>query len=459
MPLPLPGLALPTRRAGLPTPIGDFSTTESDVTTTRRLAHCGWCTALLAAVALLVNGCSSADQTVVVTEYVTPGASTGPVTVTPLPTAATTDATAPATGALSRVRVSADPKFGSTDVPPTEPVTITAFNASITDLTAVSKTDNTVLSGTISDDGGTWTLGERMSYATTYTLTGSAVGSDGAPVPIEGQISTVDPGETMRASVQLAEGGTYGVATPIIITFAGEVTDKAAAEATFMVTTDKGFVEGSWAWLQDEDIQGTGVKQSRAHYRTRDYWPGNTTVTVTAALYGVDLGDSWGREDITRTFTIGRSQIVKADVNSFHLVVLVDGAVVKNYPVSYGRSTDDPELETRSGIHVVQEKFDSFTMCNPKYGYCGFVANWAVRISNNGEFIHENAAVIDSLGKENVSHGCVNMSPADAKDFYDSALYGDPVEVTGTSTQLSTADGDIFDWTYSFEQWKSFSAL
>ena len=131
--------------------------------------------------------------------------------------------------------------------------------------------------------------------------------------------------------------------------------------------------------------------------------------------------------------------------------MLVDGAVAKNYPVSYGRNTDDPELETRSGTHVVQEKFDSFTMCNPKYGYCGFIANWAVRISNNGEFIHENAAVIDSLGNANVSHGCVNMSPADAKDFYDNALYGDPVEVTGTSTQLSPADGDIFDWTYDYD--------
>ena len=430
------------------------------MTTTRRSPACPVLRAiLLTAVAVLVTACSGAEQTVVVTEYVTPGASTAPVTIEPLPTAETTGATAPAAEALSRVRISANPKFGSTDVPPTERVTITAFNATITDLTAVSTTDDTTLSGTISDDGGTWTLGERMSYAATYTLTGTAAGSDGATVPIEGQISTVDPGDTQRAAFQLAEGGTYGVATPIIITFAGQVTDKAAAEATFTVATDKGPVEGSWAWLQDEDIQGTGVKQSRAHYRTRDYWPGNTTVTVAAALYGADLGDGWGREDITRTFTIGRSQIVKADVSSFRLVVLVDGAVAKNYPVSYGRNTDDPELETRSGTHVVQEKFDSFTMCNPKYGYCGFIANWAVRISNNGEFIHENAAVIDSLGKENVSHGCVNMSPADAKDFYDNALYGDPVEVTGTSTQLSPADGDIFDWTYSYDQWKSFSAL
>jgi hypothetical protein len=38
-------------------------------------------------------------------------------------------------------------------------------------------------------------------------------------------------------------------------------------------------------------------------------------------------------------------------------------------------------------------------------------------------------------------------------------MYGDPVEVTGTGVQLSPADGDIADWTYSWEQWKDLSAL
>ena len=356
-------------------------------------------------------------------------------------------------------RFTSSPKFGSTDLAPVDPVTITAFNATIDEITAVSETDGTVLTGAVSEDGGTWTLTDRMAYATNYRITGTATDRTGNPVPIEGNLGTIDPGETTRAAFQLADGGTYGVATPIIITFSGQVTDKAAAQETFAVTTDRGGIEGSWGWLQDEDIQGTGVKQSRAHYRTKDYWPADTSVTVTANLYGVNLGTGWGREDISKSFTIGRSQVVKADVNSFRLIVLVNGAVTKNYPVSYGRNTDDPELETRSGTHVVQEKFDSFTMCNPKYGYCGFIANWAVRISNNGEFIHENAAVVPSLGIANVSHGCVNMGPADAKDYYDSALYGDPVEVTGTSTQLGPSDGDIFDWTYDYDTWVSFSAL
>jgi len=43
---------------------------------------------------------------------------------------------------------------------------------------------------------------------------GSATAADGSTVPIEGQLSTVDPGETMRATFQLAEGGVYGGGHP-----------------------------------------------------------------------------------------------------------------------------------------------------------------------------------------------------------------------------------------------------
>ena len=56
-------------------------------------------------------------------------------------------------------------------------------------------------------------------------------------------------------------------------------------------------------------------------------------------------------------------------------------------------------------------------MCNPQFGYCNVPEKWAVRINNNGEFIHENAAVEKAglLGNANVSHGCINMSAKDAR--------------------------------------------
>ena len=98
-------------------------------------------------------------------------------------------------------------------------------------------------------------------------------------------------------------------------------------------------------------------------------------------------------------------------------------------------------------------------MCNPHYGYTNVPEHWAVRISNNGEFIHANPDTVGDQGNTNVSHGCVNLSADNAEAYYDSAIYGDPVEVTGTNVQLSAADGDIFDWTVSWSEWQALSAL
>jgi lipoprotein-anchoring transpeptidase ErfK/SrfK len=97
-------------------------------------------------------------------------------------------------------------------------------------------------------------------------------------------------------------------------------------------------------------------------------------------------------------------------------------------------------------------------MCNPQYDYCNVEEHWAVRINNNREFIHANPQVTAYLGKANVSHGCVNMSMKDAEEFYNMVLYGDPVEVTNTGVDMTPADW-IYDWIYTPEEWKNFSAL
>ena len=76
-------------------------------------------------------------------------------------------------------------------------------------------------------------------------------------------------------------------------------------------------------------------------------------------------------------------------------------------------------------------------MCNPEFDYCNVEEKWAVRINNNGEFIHENPLTTPYLGKENVSHGCVNMGVGDAEEYYNSAIYGDPVEVTNTGVPMT----------------------
>ncbi len=160
-------------------------------------------------------------------------------------------------------------------------------------------------------------------------------------------------------------GPSSGVAAPINVAFGVEPEDRAAIQKLVTITTVPA-VEGAWGWVPQDDGRWAMV------YRTRDYWPAGTTVHVDAKLYGVKFNDtSYGASDITSDFTIGRNQVVIADVNSHELVVQQNGATVASYPASYGRGEDtgDPNLITRSGIHVVNEFFETKLMSNPRYGY------------------------------------------------------------------------------------------
>jgi lipoprotein-anchoring transpeptidase ErfK/SrfK len=104
-------------------------------------------------------------------------------------------------------------------------------------------------------------------------------------------------------------------------------------------------------------------------------------------------------------------------------------------------------------------KHPIYSMSNPRYNYTDVNVPWAVRISNNGEFIHGLAASMWAQGKKNISHGCLNLSPANAKAYYDGVLTGDPIEIEGSTQQLGPHDGDYSDWTYSWADWTAKSAL
>ena len=157
-------------------------------------------------------------------------------------------------------------------------------------------------------------------------------------------------------------------------------------------------------------------------------------------------------------FQIGRRQVVKAEVSSHRIQVVTDAGVIMDFPCSYGEA-DKARNVTRNGIHVVTEKYADFYMSNPAAGYSNAHERWAVRISNNGEFIHANPSSAGAQGNSNVTNGCINLSTGDAEEYYGSAIYGDPVEVTGSSIQLSYSDGDIWDWAVDWDTWVSMSAL
>ncbi len=348
--------------------------------------------------------------------------------------------------------VTGSPAIDSTDISPSQGLTVSVDKGKITDL-ALNRADGSAVSGSLNADGTVWTLGEVLGYGKTYTLVGHAVGTDNKTVPIEGSYTTVEPADTVRTTVSPGDNEVVGVAAPVWVVFGVEPADRAAVEKAVSITTTPA-VEGAWAWIQHDDgLWGLD-------YRPKNYWPSGTQVHVEAKVYGVDFGNGyWGREDVTSDFTIGRNQVVVADVNSHELVIKQDGNTVATYPASYGRGADDGDanLVTRSGTHVVMEKFETKLMSNPNYGYSNLPEKWAVRISDNGEFIHANPNSVDAQGNTNVTHGCVNLSLDDAKAYYDSVLFGDPVEVSGTDVALGPEDGDIYDWAIPWEEWTGLS--
>jgi lipoprotein-anchoring transpeptidase ErfK/SrfK len=343
------------------------------------------------------------------------------------------------------------PADAANDVVPIAPVSVVVSDGWF-QKAALTNSAGKAVAGAFNQDRTVYTTTEPLGYDTTYSWSGSVVGHDGKAVPVTGKFTTVAPSKKIGGSFQLADGQTVGVAVPIIIQFDAPISDKAAVEKALTITTNPP-VEGSWAWLPDEQ-QG-----ARIHYRTREYYPAGATVNVEAKFYGLPFGDgAFGSDDISLHFQIGRRQVVKAEVTSHRIQVVTDAGVIMDFPCSYGEA-DKARNVTRNGIHVVTEKYSDFYMSNPAAGYNHAHERWAVRISNNGEFIHANPSSSGAQGNTNVTNGCVNLSTEDAQQYFGSAIYGDPVEVTGSTIQLSYSDGDIWDWAVDWDTWVAMSAL
>lgn len=356
----------------------------------------------------------------------------------------------PAAPAVPAAKVTFTPGNGTGDVSPTAQVSVSVADGRI-DQVVLSNPNGKQVTGTFDAARSKFTVNEALGYGVTYTWSGTAIGTDNKPVPIDGKFTTVNPKATSPATINIGDGQEVGIAAPIILQFKGHIDDKAAVEKALTVTTTPA-TEGSWAWLPDAN------GGSRVHWRPREYWAPGTAVHVGAKLYGLDMGSGlFGDSDLTSDFKIGRSQIVKGHAPTHRVQVVRDGDTVFDFACSYGEGNEDRNV-TRSGIHVVTEKYEDFTMSNPPF-YTNAREHWAVRISNNGEFIHANPESLNAQGSSNVTNGCINLSPTDAQAYFPTALYGDPVEVTGTRIQLSAADGDIYDWTIDYDDWKAMSAL
>ncbi|WP_051298182.1 L,D-transpeptidase [Brevibacterium album] len=303
-----------------------------------------------------------------------------------------------------------------------------------------------------------WASSADLVTGASYQWTATTVAPDGSEHTSTGTVTTPETTavEELTAKTVISDGETVGIGAPVIVMFNSTIPESARddieARLSVEVTDEDGEpveVEGSWGWLYDTD----GI--SRVHYRPKEFWPAHVDVSVNLPLEGVEYSDRWyGKEDVALDFEVGRDQRVTADAQTHRMKIERDGEEIVDWPTSLG----SPQAPSYNGTHVVMSKHAHYVMTSEQWNY-ETPTNWAVRIHNNGEFIHGAPWSAGSQGRANVSHGCINLTDERAKEYYDMALYGDPVEITGSSVDLSTEHSDISDWVYDWDEWQELSAL
>lgn len=387
--------------------------------------------AVLVCVALLLSACSTESGT-----------------DRPAPAAeATTTTTLPPASVNSTV---AD---GATDVPVTAPIGITVEHGTLDSVELTRGAGATFApeppAGVVNAARTGWISPSDFAPNSPYRIDAEVSGVDGKTSRHSWEFTTGAATTELHTTTNVGDGSVYGVGMPIIVnlnvavpaTLHKAVTDRLAVTSEPPVT-------GGWRWFSDTEV----------HYRPSAYWPAHTRVHLGIDFTGLNLGNGvWGVDGRTVDFSIGDAHISTVDATAYTMSVQVNGQVVNTFPVSTGRP--GPTTATRSGVHVVNEKapmviMDSSTIGIPVDSPEGYriEAEWSVRISNSGEFVHSAPWSVDSQGHANVSHGCVNASPSNAKWFYDLTQTGDVVQVVNTPRQLEPWNG-YGDWQIPWDQW------
>ena len=243
---------------------------------------------------------------------------------------------------------------------------------------------------------------------------------------------------------------------PVSIQFDSPVTtEKMRADVERLVSvTTAPKQQGAWGWLDSRQLM----------WRPADYWMPGTRVTVKAPLTGVQTGPGkWVANDDEASFTIGSSMVSTVDMKAHTMTVRRGGQVIRTMPVSTGKP--GPLTETRYGTKVIIRKEGEVTMDSTTVGfpkgdpnYYKIDTKWNLRVTWTGEYLHSAPWSVGAQGSANVSHGCVNLSPANAEWMFENSKVGDVVKFTGSTRPFLPQEG-IGVWMYDFAGWKAQSAL
>lgn len=344
-----------------------------------------------------------------------------------------------------------------------KPVRIAVKSGSFASMQVSTATGDAELDGTVSGDRLSWVSATLPRPGSSYRAVAQVKDGTGKvrSMTLEFAAAKVPDDKRVAFTVTPDDGATVGIGQPVAVRFLTPVTERAAMEKVMVVkakSPDGKPVKGSWSWLNSQQVD----------WKPDTFWTPGTTVSLDMKIAGVKAAPGrYGRKDYSETFTIGASHITRIDAASHRIRVHRDGKLVGTWPTGTGRRG----LETYNGTYIVLGKSKVIQMdscsaritCDTKDpDFYDQKVSWATRITASGTFLHA-AGWDGQLGRANVSHGCIHLADADAKEFYQHAVAGDVVIVSnsgrGPQERIKTQDPGLYDWNVSRSAWKAGSAL
>jgi lipoprotein-anchoring transpeptidase ErfK/SrfK len=349
------------------------------------------------------------------------------------------------------IRLTVTPGEGATKQPVSTEIGITVTGGKVTDVELTVQGGGKI-NGWMRADGSSWVPASPLTYAKSYTAMVRATGPSGQVDTKTTSFTTMDqPSSTIESGLYLFDDQTYGVAMPVVVDFSPGIRpeDRAVVQSRMFVRTYPP-QPGTWHWVSNGE---------QAYYRAPQYWQPGSTISARIALEGIPLSNGrYGNVDRTATARIGGKLELKIDNATKKMSVYESDRLVRTLPVSLGKEG----TPSSSGTMVVMEKkettvFDTRTDPNPENRYVAKI-DLAQRLTWGGEYIHAAPWSVQDQGRRNVSHGCVNVSTANAQWLFGKTKIGDPVTVTGSESTLAAGNGWTA-WNMSWEEFIKGSAL
>jgi len=335
-------------------------------------------------------------------------------------------------------QVTVTPANGAANAKPNEGISVSATLGRISSVIVMTGSHH--VGGTLSPGAAAWHTNWPLRTGAHYSVTATAVNKDGKTTTTTSSFSTLNPSATFSAATVLGDQ-TYGVGMPISITFSSPVIHRAAVEKAIEITSSKPIV-GAWMWDGNETVD----------FRPQTYWPQHTQVSFVAHFNGLEISRGvYGTSNLSQSFRIGNSLIGVTSTRSHKTRIYWKGKYYATWPDSSGMPGDD----TANGTYLTIEKANPTLMSGP--GYKNVPVFWSVRFTWSGNYYHSAPWSLGEQGFENVSHGCVNLSPEHAQWYYDRADPGDPITITGSPVGGAWDDG-YTEWFYTWNQLLAHSA-